>query len=258
VPVRERIPITSVNLSFTDESNRVLSFAEKEADLVGRDQVGIEHLLLGLLREKDCFASRLLRTHGADPEQIRNELTVAPYQPPTGKERKRRAINGVRRDLVEERVLPNLQETTRSTALLRRYTDTALLSIFFARYEACQFGSPVVETEHLLLGMFREEGEHLDLFVPSAESREMIRKEVEDHGGVRKKVALDLELPLSRECERALANAADEAVKLGHERVRRVHLLLGLLREEGCFAAQLLREHGAEIGRIRGELAANP
>jgi ATP-dependent Clp protease ATP-binding subunit ClpC len=36
--------------------------------------------------------------------------------------------------------------------MFERYTEKARRVIFFARYEASQFGSPYIETEHLLLG----------------------------------------------------------------------------------------------------------
>src|SRR5207302_765294 len=41
--------------------------------------------------------------------------------------------------------------------MFERYTEKARRVIFFARYEASQFGSPCIETEHLLLGLLREE-----------------------------------------------------------------------------------------------------
>ena len=41
--------------------------------------------------------------------------------------------------------------------MFERYTEKARRSIFFARYEASQFGSPVIDTEHLLLGLLRED-----------------------------------------------------------------------------------------------------
>jgi len=41
--------------------------------------------------------------------------------------------------------------------MFERYTEKARRVIFFARYEASQFGSPYIETEHLLLGLLRED-----------------------------------------------------------------------------------------------------
>lgn len=41
--------------------------------------------------------------------------------------------------------------------MFERYTEKARRVIFFARYEASQFGSPYIESEHLLLGLVRED-----------------------------------------------------------------------------------------------------
>jgi ATP-dependent Clp protease ATP-binding subunit ClpC len=41
--------------------------------------------------------------------------------------------------------------------MFERYTEKARRVIFFARYEASQFGQPYIETEHLLLGVLRED-----------------------------------------------------------------------------------------------------
>jgi hypothetical protein len=41
--------------------------------------------------------------------------------------------------------------------MFERYTEKARRVVFFARYEASQFGSPYIETEHLLLGLLRED-----------------------------------------------------------------------------------------------------
>ncbi|HXR39101.1 MAG TPA: Clp protease N-terminal domain-containing protein [Terracidiphilus sp.] len=65
-------------------------------------------------------------------------------------------------------------------------------------------------------------------------------------------------MPLSSECKRALAYGAEEAERLGNPRIGVEHLLLGLLREEGCFATRILRDHGADLDRIRQALANPP
>src|ERR1039457_6672075 len=41
--------------------------------------------------------------------------------------------------------------------MFERYTEKARRVIFFARYEASQFGSPYIESEHLLMGILRED-----------------------------------------------------------------------------------------------------
>ena len=138
--------------------------------------------------------------------------------------------------------------------MFERYTEKARRVIFFARYEASQFGSPYIDTEHLLLGLLREYKALAHRFLPSHASMESIRRQVEHHSPVRDKVATSVDLPLSNECKRILAYAAEEAERLNHKYIGTEHLLLGLLREEKCFAAELLREHGVRLSAIRDYL----
>jgi len=55
-----------------------------------------------------------------------------------------------------------------------------------------------------------------------------------------------------------LAYAAEEAERLSHKHIGTEHLLLGLLREEKCFAAKILHERGLRLSTIREELAGQP
>ena len=63
-----------------------------------------------------------------------------------------------------------------------------------------------------------------------------------------------VDLPLSNECKRVLAYGAEEAERLNHKHIGTEHLLLGLLREEKCFAAEILTERGLRLPAIREEL----
>src|SRR5436305_7740710 len=139
--------------------------------------------------------------------------------------------------------------------MFERYTEKARRVIFFARYEASQFGSPYIETEHLLLGLLREDKALTNRFLRSHASVESIRKQIEGHTTIREKVSTSVDLPLSNECKRVLAYAAEEAERLSHKHIGTEHLLLGLLREEKCFAAEILHERGLRLGTIREELA---
>ena len=124
--------------------------------------------------------------------------------------------------------------------MFERYTEKARRVIFFARYEASQFGSPYIETEHLLLGLLREDKALTNRFLRSHASVESIRKQIEGHTTIREKVSTSVDLPLSNECKRVLAYAAEEAERLSHKHIGTEHLLLGLLREEN-HAPRLLR-----------------
>ncbi len=139
--------------------------------------------------------------------------------------------------------------------MFERYTEKARRVIFFARYEASQFGSPYIETEHLLLGLLREDKALTNRFLRSHASIESIRKQVEGRTPAREKVSTSVDLPLSQECKRVLAYAAEEAERLSHKHIGTEHLLLGLLREDKSFAAEILHERGLRLSTIREELS---
>src|SRR5881392_2907432 len=139
--------------------------------------------------------------------------------------------------------------------MFERYTERARRVIFFARYEASQFGSTTIETEHLLLGLIREDKNLTNRFLRNHSSIESIRKEIEGRTTIREKVSTSIDLPLSNECKRILAYAAEEAERLNHKHIGTEHLLLGLLREEKCFAAGILHERGLRLSQVREEIA---
>jgi len=130
--------------------------------------------------------------------------------------------------------------------MFERYTEKARRVIFFARYEASQFGSPYIETEHLLLGLLREDKALTNRFLRSHASVESIRKQIEGHTTIREKVSTSVDLPLSNECKRVLAYAAEEAERLSHKHIGTEHLLLGLFHEEKCFAVEICMNAGCD------------
>ena len=140
--------------------------------------------------------------------------------------------------------------------MFERYTEKARRAIFFARYEASQFGSPYIETEHLLLGLLREDKALTNRFLRSHASVESIRRQIEGCTTIREKVSTSVDLPLSNECKRVLAYAAEEAERLSDKHIGTEHLFLGLLRESGCFAAAILREQGLTLEESREHVAS--
>ena len=137
--------------------------------------------------------------------------------------------------------------------MFERYTEKARRVIFFARYEASQFGSPYIETEHLLLGLLREDKALTNRFLRSHASVESIRKQIEGHTTIREKVSTSVDLPLSNECKRVLAYAAEEAERLSHKHIGTEHLLLGLAaRREMLRRRNSARTWTAPLERPRG------
>jgi hypothetical protein len=138
--------------------------------------------------------------------------------------------------------------------MFERYTEKARRTIFFARYEASQFGSPYIESEHLLRGLLREDKRLANQFLRSQRAVESILSQIEDQTTVREKVSTSVDLPLSHECKRVLTYGAEEAKRLNHNHIDTPHLLLGLLREEKSFAAQILRNQGLALDSVREQV----
>jgi hypothetical protein len=138
--------------------------------------------------------------------------------------------------------------------MFERYTEKSRRVIFFARYEASQYGSPYIETEHMLLGIMREDKAITARLLPVG-AAESIRKIIEGQALRREKVSTSVDLPLSNESKRVLAYGAEEAERLNHKHIGSEHLLLGLLREKKSFGAQLLRDQGVEIENARRAIA---
>ncbi|HKE60430.1 MAG TPA: ATP-dependent Clp protease ATP-binding subunit, partial [Pyrinomonadaceae bacterium] len=140
--------------------------------------------------------------------------------------------------------------------MFERYTEKARRVIFFARYEASQFGAPAIEPEHLLLGLMREDKTLTGRFFPRAQvSIESIRKEIEGRTLLREKISTSVELPLAPETKHVLAYAHEESDRLQHRHIGTEHLLLGLLREERSMAAEILYERGLRLNAVRDEIA---
>src|SRR6266700_2054766 len=125
--------------------------------------------------------------------------------------------------------------------MFERYTEKARRAVFFARYEASHFGAETIESEHLLLGMWREGSGVVNELMGLGDAWPGLRERIERRSPPRKFVSTSVDMPISEEVKRTFDYAAEEAERLGRTALDMEHLLLGLLREEGCFAAELLR-----------------
>jgi ketosteroid isomerase-like protein len=139
--------------------------------------------------------------------------------------------------------------------MFERYNEKARRVIFFARFEASQYGSPQIGTEHILLGVMRE-GHTLmrQLLGPDVGARQ-IRTEIEKVITKGETFSRSVEVPLSGESKKVLQFAAQEAERLGNRYVTTEHFLLGMLRVDGSLAARILKERGAQLAPLREEVA---
>lgn len=137
--------------------------------------------------------------------------------------------------------------------MFERYTQDARRVIFLAREEAIQYGSPYIESEHLLLGILRE-SEALAIRIGGEKcSVGSFRKEVDAKTTIRQSASGPREVPFSDDTKRILTFAAKEADDLGHRPISLGHFLLGILRVEKCIAARILQSHGATLLATRQE-----
>jgi hypothetical protein len=137
--------------------------------------------------------------------------------------------------------------------MFERYTEKARRTIFFARHEASNFGSPYIETEHLLLGLLNDG--FLASFVLQGISVQGIREDILATLPRQKEIPTSVDLPLSNNAKQALSYGAEEAERLADRQIRNQHLLLGLMRVEGSYAAQMLRQKGLDPAGLRLRIA---
>jgi ATP-dependent Clp protease ATP-binding subunit ClpC len=142
--------------------------------------------------------------------------------------------------------------------MFERYTETARRVIFLSRYMAGRIGGPEIETDHLLLGLLREDKTLARRFLGSPWAAEDVWKKIVQRKPIRERVPGPVDLPLSSESKRALAFAAEEADLVSNKRICSQHLLLGLLREERSLAAEILHECGVHLTDARVALERVP
>lgn len=111
---------------FTERARRVVFFAQEEAGRLGENYVSTEHLLLGLVRENDSVAARILDRIGVSLGRIRSEI-------------ERQVARG------DGRLGQDMQLTPRAKRVIDLAYD-----------EARQLNNNYIGTEHLLLGLIRE------------------------------------------------------------------------------------------------------
>jgi ATP-dependent Clp protease ATP-binding subunit ClpC len=139
--------------------------------------------------------------------------------------------------------------------MFERYTEKARRAIFFARYEASKFGSPLIESEFLLLGILREDPHVVTRWTGDRDWSSTLRDEFAKYLSFESTIPISQDLPLSDEAKRVLAYAAEEAHRLAHSHIGVEHLFLGLLRERNTRVGKLLRDRGVNENTVRETIA---
>jgi ATP-dependent Clp protease ATP-binding subunit ClpC len=86
--------------------------------------------------------------------------------------------------------------------MFERFTERARRAIVFARYEASHYGNPVIGTEHLLLGVLREDRGLLSSLPGRFDAVSDIRTEIESGLTRGERISTSVEMPLSEESKK--------------------------------------------------------
>jgi ATP-dependent Clp protease ATP-binding subunit ClpC len=136
----------------------------------------------------------------------------------------------------------------------QRFTERARKVVFFAQEEAGRLGENYVSTEHLLLGLVRENdsvaARILDrMGVSLGRIRSEIERQVTRGDG-----RLGQDMQLTPRAKRVIDLAYDEARQLNNNYIGTEHLLLGLIREGEGLAGRVLSKLGVDLDRTRREV----
>jgi ATP-dependent Clp protease ATP-binding subunit ClpC len=118
-----------MDANFSQRTRELLSYSREEATRLGNDYIGVEHLMLALLRDEEAPVARILREHGISLKAFRREL----------EDRVRAAV---KRPIENGRLIP----TRQVEQIFRR-----------AGIEASRMESPEVQPEHVFLALLRDE-----------------------------------------------------------------------------------------------------
>jgi ATP-dependent Clp protease ATP-binding subunit ClpA len=137
---------------FTDEARRVLTLAQQEARTLNHNRIGTEHILVGLVQEREGIAAEALESLGISLDAIRQQVEK---------------ITGEARDA--------------PAASHNQYTWRAKKALDLSLREALQLGHHHVGTEHILLGLLRErEGPAAQVLVELGADLSQVRQQVLD------------------------------------------------------------------------------
>jgi hypothetical protein len=163
-----------------------------------------------------------------------------------------RTITSVLNQLLFQ-ALQSYQPTWIPSKHLSRFNERARHVLSLAREEALSFNHQYIGTEHLLLGLLRErEGLAALVLEKMGVALDAVRAAVEKrmgHGDQPVEEEIDY-VPRAR---RVLSLALDEAERQGSAYVRTEHILLGIVRDGGGVAADILDTFGV-LGRVRAQV----
>ena len=136
-----------------------------------------------------------------------------------------------------------------------RFTERARKVVLLARKEAARLNSEYIRTEHILLGLVKEQegiaaralaNLHVDL--------KSLLREIERHVQRGNSLSSGDDIPFTPRAKKVLELAIEEARRLNHNYIGTEHLLLGLIREGEGIAARVLQDMGVDLNKVQAEV----
>ncbi|MDE5084048.1 MAG: tetratricopeptide repeat protein, partial [Trichodesmium sp. St18_bin1] len=212
-------------IPFTPRAKRVLELSLEEAQQLEHSYVGTEHLLLGLIRQGEGVAVRVLENLGVDLSKVRTQVI----------------------QMLDEIAEVEVDISQKSEKIFERFAEKAIKAILLAQEEARRLGHNFVGTEQILLGLIGEgTGVAAKVLKSMGVNLKDARIEVEKIIG-RGSGDVKAEIPFTPRAKRVLELSLEEAQQLGHDYVGIEHLLLGLIREGEGVAARVLKNLGVDL-----------
>jgi ATP-dependent Clp protease ATP-binding subunit ClpC len=139
--------------------------------------------------------------------------------------------------------------------MFERFTERAQKVLFYAKEEAQGFNHGYVGTEHILLGLLKEEdGMAKKILYDMGITIEDVRGLIEEYEGTGDLNLIRNEIPLTPRTKRLLELSLVEARNLNHNYISPEHILLALIRENEGVAYTILGNLGADFNKLRNDI----
>jgi len=237
--------IVAVEIPFTPRAKRILEFSVMEASRLHSKAIGTEHLLLGLIKESEGVANRVLESFNVDRIKLRAQIIGYLGG----------SIDDLNMSLPAE---PKFSIIPSDTANLAQepfnwYSSDAILLVQRAWGIAETLGSNEIGVEHLFLAALRD-----DLAVlPALQSAGLTLGKIREHifkslkpGDTKPAKSL----PFSQEAQKILEDAWHEGVEQKQCAVTKECIMLSILRQGSGVAFDVMKELGADVPKVRQSL----
>jgi ATP-dependent Clp protease ATP-binding subunit ClpA len=139
--------------------------------------------------------------------------------------------------------------------MFERFTDRARRVVVFAQEEARLLHHGHIGTEHLLLGLIREDqGIAARVLAALDIELQVVRDRVREMSGEAGEAGPEGHIPFTPRVKRVLELSLREALQLGHDYIGTEHILLGLIRDGEGVAIHVLVELGADPNQVRQQV----